>query len=148
ATEFTRQTARTDAVIARYQDAVAALPAEPEVVGPRLAAVAAHLAGLVALRQRILSDPSLSASAALLRYQAMLVEVGAYQATLPAVVTDAGLAERTRAVAAIVSAAGHAADAEAIAQTAVVIGALTAGQREALRATQTGQREAFVAFGQ
>jgi len=148
ATEFTRQTARTDAVIASYQDAVAVLPAVPEVVGPRLAAVDAHLAGLVALRQRILSDPSLSTSAALLRYQAMLVEVGAYQATLPAVVTDAGLAERTRAVAAIVSAAGHAADAEAIAQTAVVSGALTAGQREALRATQTGQREAFVAFGQ
>ncbi|MBX6749415.1 MAG: nitrate- and nitrite sensing domain-containing protein, partial [Micromonosporaceae bacterium] len=148
AAEFTRQTVRTDAAIAGYQTAVAALPAVPDVVRPRLAAIDAHLAGLVALRQRILSDPSMSVSAALLRYRAMLVDVGAYQATLPAVVTDAELAERTRAVAAIASAAGHAADAEAVAQTAVATGALTAAQREALRATQTGQREAFVAFGQ
>ena len=146
--EFTRQTARTDAAIAGYLAAVAGLPAVPEVVGPRLAAVDAHLAGLVALRQQVLSDPSMSVSAALLRYQAMLVDLGAYQAALPAVVTDAGLAERTRAVAAIAAAAGHAADAEAIGHAAAATGALTPGQREALRATQTGQREAFVAFGQ
>jgi signal transduction histidine kinase len=145
---FIRQTTRTDAAVARYQAAVAGLSVVPEVVRPRLSTVDTHLAGLAELRQRILSDPTLSVSAALLRYRAVLVDLGAYQAALPAVVSDAGLAEQTRAVAAIVSAAGHAADAEAIAQAAAATGTLTPAQRESLRATQTGQREAFVAFRQ
>lgn len=149
AAAFTRQTVRTDAAAADYQATVSVLPRRvPALATARLAAIDAHLTDLATLRQQILSDPSISISAVLLRYRAMLVDLGAYQATLPAVVTDPDLAEQTRAVAAIAAAGAHAADAEAIARTAAVTGVLTTAQREALRATQTGQREAFTTFGQ
>jgi hypothetical protein len=145
---FTRQIARADAAVTGYRNSVSALPRMPDVLATRLTAIDTHLTELVALRQQVLSDPAVAVSEVLLRYRAMLVDLGAYQSTLPAVVTDAGLAEQTRAVAAIANAGAHAAEAEAIARTAAITGNLTAGQREALRATQTGQREAFTAFGQ
>jgi len=144
---FNRQSAQVDDAAAAYQQAAARLQRVPALVQTRLAALGAHLGELAVLRQQVLGDPPVATPAAMLRYQAILADIGAYQDALAGVIEDPTLSEQTRAVAAMSTAAGHAADAEAVAQAAVA-GGITAQQREVLRATQTGQQAAFVAFRQ
>ena len=144
---FNRQSAQVDDAAAAYQQAAARLQRVPALVQTRLAALGVHLGELAVLRQQVLGDPPVATPAAMLRYQAILADIGAYQQALAGVIEDPTLSEQTRAVAAMSTAAGHAADAEAVAQAAVA-GGITAQQREVLRATQTGQQAAFVAFRQ
>jgi signal transduction histidine kinase len=145
---FNRQTAGTDEAITSYRATVAGLGRVPQPAGVRLTAVDGQLDALAGLRQHVAGGlPAPPVAAVVLRYAAVLADIGAWQDTLPGMVEDPGLAEQARAVAAVSKAKAHAADAEAIAQAAAATG-LTAQAREALRATQTGQQEAFVAFRQ
>jgi len=143
---YGRQQGFTDDAVASYQHAAARLGSVPDLVGDRLARINVQLDAVEELRRQVLGEQPVTTSAVILRYGAVLADVSAYQETLAGLIENPQLSERTRAVSAMAAARGHAADAEAIAHTAMATGTLTSAQRDALRASQTGQQDAFVAF--
>ena len=145
---FNARSVVTDDAVARYQAARAELGDIDEVVSERLERVDLHLDGLGIVRQQILSEAPITVSAAMVRYGVILTDALAYLEAVGQVADDPALAEEIRAVAAISRAKTFAAEAEAIALVALEDGVLTEEELTVFLATQTGQQEAFQAFGQ
>lgn len=139
---------RTDQAVGAYQAARSQLGQVPEAVTARLATLDSHIAGLEPLRRQVRDQAADEAvSAAILRYGAILSDLLAYQQAVAGAVDDPTLSEQARAVAAWANAKAHAGNAEAIAALAVAEVA-TPELVDAFAATQTGQQEAFLTFGQ
>src|SRR5690606_14941652 len=98
------------------------------------------------IRQEILGDTAVTASAAALRYSVIIADILAYQESVSQIAGDPDLAESVRATAALSKAKVQVAEAQSIAYLALQDGIPEDEEVNAFVASQTAQQEALLAF--
>jgi len=136
----------TDAAVTAYWDARARLGDPPVGAAETLTRLDRDMNELEQIREQVLGESPISASAALLRYGVIMNDVLAFQEAVAEVANDPGLVDEIRAVVALAQAKTLAAEAEANAMIALADGVFTEEELTAFLATQTGQQEAFLEF--
>ncbi len=143
---FNIQAERTDEVIGRYRGARDDLGDVPDLIQDRLVRVDEQLRSLSELRQEILNDADVTASAVLVSYSVVLRDLISYQESVGQVTIDPELAESVRAVAALSKAKNQIGEAQATAYTMLLDGQPDEEQLTVFLGTLTGQQEALLAF--
>jgi signal transduction histidine kinase len=136
----------TDAAVTAYWEARARLGEPPAGAVETLTRLDRDMSELEELREQVLGESPISASAALLRYGVIMNDVLAFQEAVAEIASDPGLVDEIRAVVALAKAKTLAAEAEANAMVALADGVFTEEELTAFLATQTGQQEAFLEF--
>ncbi|MBX6751830.1 MAG: nitrate- and nitrite sensing domain-containing protein [Micromonosporaceae bacterium] len=136
----------TDAAVTAYWEARARLGEPPAGAQETLTRLDRDMNELEQIRQQVLGESPISASAAMLRYGVIMNDVLAFQEAVAEVASDPGLVNQIRAVVALAKAKTLAAEAEANAMVALADGVFTEEELTAFLATQTGQQEAFLEF--
>ena len=136
----------TDAAVAAYWDARARLGDPPAGAVETLTRLDRDMNELEQIREQVLGESPISASAAVLRYGVIMNDILAFQEAVAEVATDPGLVDEIRAVVALAKAKTLAAEAEATALVSLADGFFTEEELSAFLATQTGQQEAFLEF--
>ncbi len=145
-TAFNAQATRTDRAVAAFRDARDRLGSTPTLVRERLDRVEQQLGTLNTIRQEILGDTNVTATAAVLRYGVIITDLINYQESVAQVAGDPDLAESVRAVTTLSKAKAQMSEAQAIGYLALRGGSLDREKITAFQAAQTAQQEALLAF--
>jgi signal transduction histidine kinase len=143
---FARDTAATDAVVARFRAEVAQTGV-PAGLAPLMARVDGELAGLAALRQQVSSAPDAVLSVVAFSYRAVIADLVAYRQGLGQVGVSASTANGLRAAAALSQATESLALVQVAAVRAVDAGRLSPAGQQEIVAANTGLTEALQTFG-